>query len=1035
MKLPEIGVKRPVFTLMVFIAVFLFGSVTLFMLPEDVLPDVELPTLTIVTVYPGASSNEVEQQVTKILEEVLSSCENLKNITSKSRENVSIITLQFQWNSDINEATANARNVMELGLPYLPEDAQSPVIMKINSSLLPVMVYGVNSKESYQGIGKIVDEKIASRLKKLPGVGTVFVIGKPTREISVRVDPEKLKAYHLSISQLSESLRLENLDIPGGSIQVGKAEFAITIPGELRDLKDLRNLPVSTFGGRQVRLGDVAEIVDGLQETDEVLRTTGKRSVGIMVQKQTGANSLEVARLLNEEVKKIGPTLPPDVEISEVMNTTDLVVASIRNLTETIVYAALFVILIVFFFLRDFRSSLIVILTIPFSLITAFIYMYFAGFTINMFSLMSLAIAIGLVVDNAIVVLDNISRHIEKGVKPMQAAIFATGEMGLAITASTLTIIMVFVPLLFLGGMAGMMFRQLAILTSITLLASLVTSLWLTPMMASKLLKPAAEMRKRRGGFYNFGEKLFTKIENGYKQGLAWSVRHRWVIIVSSLVFFAVTLWASRNIGTDYIPPIDAGDVTIVIQTETGTATKETERVAKQVEQILHQEVPELKYSFTVVGQTKSGLLSSIGFSEGKNTATIIGKMVDPDQRKRTSEEVADMLRKKISAIPEIERFNVHGGSFLFSMLLGNIKPIEIKITGNNLDDLNKVADSLRTELTRHSWLTNIETTSETGKPEILIKIDRDKASSLGLNNAMVAAQVRQGIYGADAGSFEEAGDDYPIVIRYDSSRRSSLNDLTNILLNTMNGQQVTLGAVAEITEGHGPQQIERESQERLVKVTADPKDVSLGDAIRNVSSVIDHLAKPENVSVSLGGQASEQSDSFLNLLLMLVAGILLVYMIMAAQFESLKDPLIIMFTVPLSVIGVLWAFLISGVTLSVITFVGLIMLVGIDVNNGIILVDYTNLLRKRGYRLLEAAAEAGKLRLRPVLMTSLIAILGFIPMAASEGMGSEIWSPLGITCIGGLLVSKFFTMFLIPVLYVTFNRKTLRHENDLLHV
>lgn len=1035
MKLPEIGVKRPVFTVMVFMAVLLFGTITLFMLPEDVLPDIELPTLTVITVYPGASSNEVEQQVTRKLEEVLSGCVNLKSVTSRSRENVSVISLQFQWNSDINEAAANARDMMELAMPYLPDDARSPIIMKINSSLLPVLVYGVSSRESYQGIGKIIDEKISNRLKKLPGVGNVFIIGQPSREISVRVNPEKLKAYHLNISQLSQFLKQENMDIPGGSMQIGTADFAIRIPGDIRNLDDLRHLQITTFNGRQIRLGDVAEISDGIKETNEILRVSDKRSVGLMVQKQSGANSLEVAKVLEEEIKKIIPTLPADVRVTKVLNTTDLVEASINNLTETILYAGLFVVVIVFFFLRDYRSSLIIILTIPFSLITAFIYMYFAGFTINMFSLMSLAIAIGLVVDNAIVVLDNISRHIEKGVKPLQAAIFATGEMGLAITASTLTIIAVFIPLLFLGGLAGVMFRQLAILTSITLLASLVTSLWLTPMMASKMLKPVADMRRRRGGFYNFGERVFTKIENGYKQGLAWSVRHRWVIIGSSLVLFAGTLFLSGRIGTDYIPPIDAGDITIVFQTETGTSTKETERVAIEVEKILREEVPEMEYYFTVVGQTETGLLSSIGFKEGKNTTTLLAKMVPPEDRERSSEEVAEILRSRLSRVPEIDRFNVHGGSFLFSMLLGNIKPIEIRITGSDLGELNNTADSLRNELNRYSWLTNVETTSDRGKPEILIRIDRDRAGSIGLSNAMVASQIRQGIFGTESGSYAEAGDDYPIVIRYDSSRRSTLSDLQNILLNTLTGQQVSLGSVAVITEGSGQLEIERESQERIVRVTADPKNISLGDAILRVRSVIDRTPVPENVTVSLGGQATEQSDSFTGLLAMLIAGILLIYMIMAAQFESFRDPFIIMFTVPLSIIGVVWAFYLTGVTLSVITFVGLIMLVGIDVNNGIILVDYTNLLRKRGSTLLEAAAEAGKLRLRPVLMTSLIAILGFIPMAMSDGMGSEIWSPLGITCIGGLLVSKLFTMFLIPVLYVSFNRKTLRHENNLLHV
>jgi len=1035
MKLPEVGVKRPVFTAMVFVAILVFGVVALQMLSKDVLPDIEMPTLTVITVYPGASADEVEQQVTKKLEEYLSGCENLKSITSKSRENVSFITLQFQWNSDLNESSANARDMIEMAKRHLPDGSEDPMIMKINSSMLPVVIYGVNSKESYQGISKIIDDKISNRMKKLPGVGTVMVIGEPTREINIRVNPEQLKAYHLSIMQISQCLTMNNINIPGGNIEVGTEEFAIRVPGEFNAVEEIAHMPLTTFSGKIIRLGDVCQIKDGIKKTDEIIRVANKRSVGLLVQKQSGANSLEVAKVLKKEVKEINKSLPPDVTVTELMDTSELVDASINNLSETIYYAVLFVILIVFLFLRDFRSSMIIILTIPFSLIVAFIYMYFAGYTINIFSLMSLAVAIGLVVDNAIVVLDNITRHIERGVKPRQAAIFATGEMGLAITASTLTIIAVFVPLLFMGGLVGIIFKQLAILTSITLLASLVTSLWLTPMLSSWLLKPVSEMKKNRGKFYNTGEKVFTVIENAYKKGLEWSVRHRWVIITSSLALLVVTLLVSRNLGTDYIPEIDAGDLTIVYQTEVGTNSSETERVGIEIEKILKEEVPELRTFFTVVGQTESGVLSSVGFKEGKNMGTLMAKLTPPEERKRSSKEIAEVIRKRLAKIPEVERFNVSGGSMLETMLLGNYKPVEIKITGNNLDDLNKVADTLKSLLEQKNWLNNIETTADKGKPEILVQVDREKANNMGLNHAMISLQVRQGIYGAESGNFKEAGDEYPIVVQYDSACRNNLTGLQSIMLTTLTGQQVPLSSVATISEGFGPLQIERESQERIVKVMADLNDISLGDAVSQVSGIIKSMDTPENVSLAVGGQATEQADSFSSLLIMFIVGILLVYMIMAAQFESFKDPLIIMFTIPLSIIGVLWAFEIAGITLSIVTFVGLIMLIGIDVNNGIILVDYTNLMRKRGHHLLEATAEAGRLRLRPVLMTSLIAILGFIPMATSSGVGSEIWSPLGITCIGGLLVSKLFTMFLIPTLYVSFNRKTLKHENDLLHV
>ncbi|MCK9218754.1 MAG: efflux RND transporter permease subunit [Bacteroidales bacterium] len=1030
MKLPEIGVKHPVFTVMVFIAVLLFGIVSLKMLPTDVLPDIELPTLTVITVYPGASANEVEQQVTKKLEETLSGSENLKKITSKSKENVSFITLQYQWSSDLNEASANARDLIELAKRRLPDGAEDPTIFQINSSMLPVIIYGVNAKESYAGISKILEEKITNPLKKLPGVGTVLIIGQPTREITVNVNPDKLKAYHISVSQIAQNIKLDNINIPGGSIKVGINEFALRIPGEFSNLSEIENMALASFNGKIIRLRDIAEIKDGFKEKDEIIRVNDKHAIGLLVQKQSGANTVNVATELRKEVTRIQKTLPPDVEIKELMDSSALVSSSISNLTETISYAALFVVLIVFLFLRNYRSSLIIILSIPFSLIVAFIYMYFANYTVNIFSLMSLAVAIGVVVDNAIVVLDNISRHIEKGEKPKQAAIFATSEMGLAISASTFTIIAVFLPMVFMGGLVGIMFKQLAILTSVTLLASLVTSLLLTPMMASKLLKSAEEEKKKKHGkLYQASENIFIALENAYKKGLEWSIRHRVIVISTCLGLFVITLFLAKNVGTDYIPEFDAGDITLVFQTEVGTNAQETERVAKQVEGILKEEVPELTSFFTIVGQTEDGLLTSIGFKEGKNISTIMAKIVPPEKRKRSSKDIANKLRKRLEKIPEIEKCNVSGGSFLSTALLGNIRPIQINLMGNDLKELNAAADSIKTVLKQNPHLTNIETTVDNGKMEIQIDIDQQKAANMGLNSAMIALQVRQSIYGAEAGNFKQEGDEYKIIVRYDSTTRNNIERLNSIMLSTLTGQQIPISAVATINRGVGPLEIARESQQRVVTLMSDLKGVSLGDATKEVNQQLNKMQLSKSVDVSLGGQVTEQKESFSSLIIMFIVGVFLVYMIMASQFESFKDPFIILFTIPLSIIGVIWAFLLTGISLSVVTFVAMIMLIGIDVNNGIILVDYTNMMRKRGHGLLDAAAESGRLRLRPVLMTSLTAILGMIPLAASSGMGSEIWSPFGVTCIGGLLVSKFFTMFLIPTLYVSFNKKALKKE------
>lgn len=1037
MKLPEIGVKRPVFTAMLFIAVLLMGLVAFFKLPTDVLPNIEMPTLTVITVYPGASANEVEQQVTKPLETYLSGIQDLKKISSKSKENVSFITLQFNWNSDLNNSSANARDMIELAKRHLPSDVRTPMIMRINSSMMPVLIYGVNAKESLEGLNKIIDDQIVNRLKKIEGVGTVMQIGNPKRQIEIQVLPEKLSSYNLSMTIVTQMLKMSNVSIPGGNINVGVNDYAVKIPGEFTSIDEVEDMPITMFNRKVIRLSDIAVISDGFKDKDERIRYDNKEAVGLLIQKQSGANTLEVAEAVKNEMLKIKGELPPDVQLDLMLDTSVLVSSSIDNLSETIIFAALFVMIVVLLFLRNARGSFIVIVSIPFSLIVAFIFMSMAGYTINIFSLMSLAIAIGMVVDNAIVVLDNITRHIERGISPKQASIFATGEMGLAISASTFTIMAVFLPLVFMGGIVGIIFRQLAILTSITLLASLIVSLMLTPMMASKMLRPwSVEKNRKHSKLYYWSERMFVSLENGYKNWLTWSLRHKSIIVFGSLFLFISSLFIGKNIGTDYIPEFDAGDVIVTFQTPVGTSTVATEDVAKKVEKIIKDNVPEMISSFTVVGQTESGVLSSVGFEEGKNYVTIITRVCKPEERKRSSREIADLISEKIGEIPQIEKYKVSGGSLLSAALLGNSKPIQISISSSNLDKINKTADVIFKDLSSISWLRNIETTIDQGKRELHLKINRQKAADLGLNAGLIGIQVRESIYGTDAGTYKEEGDKYDIIVRYDSVYRNSVEGVGNIILTTLTGQHVKLSEVAEIDEGYGPIIIEHESQQRVVYVKADLNNISLGEANTMAKERIDKLDIPSDISIDFGGQLKDQQESFGSLWIMFIVAIVLVYMIMASLFESFKDPLIIMSAIPLTVIGVIWIFAITGLTLSVVTFVGLIMLIGIDVNQGIILVDYTNMLRKRGYTISKAITEAGRLRLRPVLMTALAALMGMIPMAISSGMGSEIWVPLGTTVIGGLVVSKFMTMFLIPVLYLLINPKARKAEKaaDSLH-
>ncbi|HPR17339.1 MAG TPA: efflux RND transporter permease subunit, partial [Candidatus Cloacimonadota bacterium] len=516
MRLPKIAVNKPVFIIMIFVAIFIFGVVSRIMLPVDVLPDIEYPTLTVLTVYPGVAASDVEKQLTNKLEKVLAGINNLKSIKSSSKENVSLISLEFNWNTDLDEAANDARDAIELVKMKLPDEAKNPIIYKLNSSMLPVLIYAIEADESFNGLYQIIDKKISNRLRKVPGVATVIVIGSPEREIKINIDPHKLSAYNLSIAQIAQILEMENITIPGGSIKIGTSDLAVSIPGEVANVEDIGNIALINVNDEIIRLRDVAEIVDGYKDKDIMARSTGNRAVALAVQKQTGSNTQEVAKLVKEEVDKIREIVPSDIKITQAQDSSELVTGSINNLTSTIIWAALFVLLVVFFFLRKIKNSLIIILTIPFSLIVAFIFMYIGNYTVNIFSLMSLAIAIGMVVDNAIVVFENIIRHIERGSKPQEASVFGASEMGLAITASTLTTVAVFIPMFFIGGLVGIVFKQLAILTSVTLLASLFTSLTLTPMLSSKWLKRDAVLHPKETKLFKFSEKIFNSVENGY---------------------------------------------------------------------------------------------------------------------------------------------------------------------------------------------------------------------------------------------------------------------------------------------------------------------------------------------------------------------------------------------------------------------------------------------------------------------------------------------------------------------------------------
>ena len=1039
MKLPEIGVKRPVATAMLFIAIILLGIVSLRMLPLDLMPEMEYPSITVITIYPGASANEVEEQVTKPLEAVLSAAEHLQEIKSTSKENVSFIQLEYKWGGDVTSAANNARDLIELAKSRLPEAAHQPIIYKINASMLPVLAYAINADEHYNGIEHIVEDEIASVLRKVEGVGTVIYLGQPVREIKIGIDPQQMVAYGLSAAQLSAMLKANNINVPAGNINMSVYDFAVRVPGKYESVEEIGNTVLMAFNGQVVRLRDVAKVEDTFRKKEAYARNHIGEGLALVVQKQSGANTVTVVEAVRKAMQQIEKNLPADIQVHEVISSEEVVKATVSNLSSSIWYALIFIALVVLMFLREWRSSLIVFITMPVSLISAFIMMYLLHYTINTFSLVSLVIAIGMVVDNAIVVLENITRHIERGEKPKQAAIFGTSEMGMAIAASTATTLVVFLPLLFMEGLVGIMFKQLAILTVVCMVMSLFTALTLTPMLSSKLLKamPHDEKKQHHPKWYRASEKIFEKIEQGYKMLLGWAVFHKGLTLSIALVVFVLTMLLGRVVGKDYIPDFDAGTLAAVYETEEGTSAAYTDSVGQQILQIMRDNVPEMVEGSiaSIAGQTSDGALTTVGFKEGKNVGTVMCHLLPPNRRERSASEIADAIRDEIESLPQIKKANVQGGSAMSAAMTGNKQPVEIIVSGNDLDKLNATTLAFEKRLRGEKVFTNVETTVDPGNVEVHVKVDKDKASQMALNVAMVGMQVRQNLYGEQSGQFTEEGKDYNLVIQYDPAYRNSISKLREMQLINLLGQQVPLISVAEISEKSGPMEIRHLAQERYVKAMADLNGISLSGGVRIVQQLIDEAEIPAGVNVKIGGQVDDQRASFSSLYLIFFLGIALVYMVMAAQFESLKDPFIILFSIPFTLVGVILAFFITGITLSVVTFIGLIMLVGIVVNNGIVLVDYTNMLRKRNYSLRDAVMEAGHSRLRPVLMTSITTMLGMLPMALSSGMGREMYVPLGITIIGGLLISTLVTLILVPVMYTALDHRILMRDRQLIRM
>lgn len=1024
MSLPAFAVRRRVTTSMVMLALVLLGLAGMKLLQIDMLPEIEPPVISVVTLYPGGTALDVETEVTKRLEDKLSSINNLETMTSVSKDNLSLITLKFNWGTDLAEAANDIRDRVGLVRRELPEDVEEPIIFKFNSADFPVAVAMVSARESYRDLYRIVDKQIVDELRRVPGVGEVAVRGGLRRQINVYVDRTQLERLKLTPADVERALARENITMPAGELKHGFTQVKVRVPGRFQSIEDVKSVVLGVVNGSLIRLGDVATVEDGFREPTEYVWGDGREAVVLIIRKQSGQNTTEVCRRLRAAFARLQAHVPADVRINMLIDNSQTIVNNVRNLSRTLVSGGILVMVVTWLFLAQLRASVIVALTIPISLISVFAGMYVLGYTINIISLVSLTIAVGMVVDNAIVVLENITRHRGLGEDGESASVNGALEVNSAIFASTLTTVIVFLPLLFSTGVVSVLFKQLAVIVSLTLSVSWFVSVSMTPMLASWLLKGEEQAKGLQARWLSWQEKL----AQGYGVLLGWALRHRWVTIGLAVVIFGLSMWTARYLGSEFIPEVDAGELRVTVEFDEDARVEETARVAGPFNAYMASNVPERTGYYLVVGESTEGFASAAGQREGPNIARGGAKLVPRDQRQRSAKEVAAALRDFMARVPGVKRLSVSATSFIQQLFFsaGGGKPVVVEIQGPVLEQLTNVAGEIEAHMRTIPGCVDVTVDRPEYRRELWVEADRARAAALGVSMAGLASTVRSLFYGADATEYFDAGDNFDIHVRLPREQRVEWQDLADITVPSYlpEARPVKLINVARVVEAAGPNEIKRKNRQRIVRVEADVYRRSLSEVIGEIRQFTDQMALPLGVTISFGGDTEEQVKSFRTLAFLMVLGIVLVYMVMAGQFESYRDPFVIMFAVPFALTGAVWFLLLTGNRLNVMSFIGAIMLVGIVVNNAIVLVDYTNQLRRRGLELFVAVRQACETRLRPVLMTTLTTVFGLVPMAFSTGEGAESWRPLGATVVGGLSVSTLVTLVLVPVMYTLLERR-----------
>ncbi|MBP3496612.1 MAG: efflux RND transporter permease subunit [Alistipes sp.] len=1015
MNIYKTAVNNPITTILVFIAVALFGIFSLVKLPIDFMPRIDTPYIMVITAYPGASAEDIEENISKPLENSLNGVDNLKHISSKSKENISTVFLQFEYGTDNDVATNDVRDKLDMAKNNLPDEANTPILFKFSTDEMPIMLLSVKAEESWSGLYKIIDEMVATPLARVSGVGTVSVQGIPERQIQVYCDPYKLEAYGMTIEGISQIISAENRAIPGGQIDVGSNTYSMRVDQEFTSVEELKSLVIGTRGGANIYLRDVATVTDTEQERAQEVYNNGERTGLIVIQKQTGANAVQISKDVKEELEKIVPTLPSDIRISQVVDTADNILDTANSLVDTILTTFIVVMFVVMLMLGRWRAMFIIILTIPISMLSALIYLLFTDQTLNVVTMSSLSISIGMVVDNAIVVLENITTHVDRGSRVKQAAIFATKEVGLSIIASTLTTLAVFLPLTMIDGMAGVMFTPMGWMVTITLTVSMAAALTFTPVLCSLIMK----QKPKKSSLQKYVDGAMGWLDGIYEKALHWCVTHRKTFLTGALVLFVGTfVFIAPAVKTEFFPMQDNGRIAVKVKLPVGTRQEITRDVAMRISEQFRQNYPEITVLNATLGVADTDNAFASIQDNGTHYISFNITLTDKTERERGLAEIGDLMRKDLDGYSEIRTYEVvetgQGGG------AGGQSKVDIELYGYDFEDTDRVALDIKELMLQVPGCTEVTISRDEYTPEYQVLFDREKLSMHGLNVATAGTFLRNRINGATASYFREEGEEYDILVRYDRPFRESLEEIENITLyNTTTGAAVKVRDVATVVESQTPPAIDRKDRSRYVKISGSVgHGYAMSDIVGGTVEGLNKMELPAGMTWKLGGSYEDQMDTFMDMGMLLVLMVILVYVIMASQFESLSYPFIIMFSLPFAVVGVLLGLWTTNTALGVMGLLGVLMLVGIVVNNGIVLVDYIRLLIGRKMPIIDAVVAGGKSRLRPILMTTLTTVLGMVPMAVGNGVGSEMWNSLGMVVATGLTFSTLVTLFLIPVLF-----------------